>query len=83
VVNVGAGVRTSLLQLVQSVERLARSPIPIEHQSPRAGDVRDSLADVERARRALGYSPSVGLDEGLQRTWAWYQGAFAATADAL
>jgi UDP-glucose 4-epimerase len=83
VVNVGAGVRTSLLQLVQSVEKLAGMRIGIDHRPPRAGDVRDSLADVERARRALGYLPLVGLDEGLRRTWTWYQGAFATTADAL
>jgi UDP-glucose 4-epimerase len=48
-------------------------PITIEHRPPRAGDVRDSLASLERAARVLGYSPRVDLREGLRRTWAWHQ----------
>lgn len=38
----------------------------------RPGDVRDSLASLERAQRLLGYHPSVSLEEGLRRTWAWF-----------
>jgi nucleoside-diphosphate-sugar epimerase len=38
----------------------------------RAGDVRDSLADISKARQLLGYEPSVSLEEGLRRTVDWY-----------
>ena len=38
----------------------------------RAGDVRDSLADVGKAKRLLGYVPEVSVEEGLQRTWAYF-----------
>ncbi len=38
----------------------------------RAGDVRDSLADITRARELLGYTPIVGLEDGLRQTVAWY-----------
>jgi nucleoside-diphosphate-sugar epimerase len=38
----------------------------------RAGDVRDSLADITRACDLLGYTPIVGLEEGLRQTVAWY-----------
>ena len=38
----------------------------------RAGDVRHSLADVSKARRLLGYRPRFGLEEGLEKTMAWY-----------
>ena len=48
-------------------------------QPPRSGDVRDSLASLERATGLLGYHPNVALEEGLRRTWAWV----ASTAAAL
>jgi nucleoside-diphosphate-sugar epimerase len=46
-------------------------PLSYVREPPRAGDVRDSLASLERAERVLGYQPRVSLEEGLQRTWAW------------
>ena len=39
----------------------------------RPGDVRDSQADITKARTLLGYEPSVSLQEGLGRTVAWYR----------
>jgi UDP-glucose 4-epimerase len=71
VANVGAGARTSLLDLVDAVRRVTGRPIHVEHLPPRAGDVRDSLASLARAERVLGYVPQVGLDEGLRRLWQW------------
>jgi UDP-glucose 4-epimerase len=72
VVNVGAGGRTSLLDLVDAVREVTQRPIAIQHEPARAGDVRDSLASLERAHRVLGYTPSVSLIEGLRRTWVSY-----------
>jgi UDP-glucose 4-epimerase len=71
VANVGAGARTSLLELVDAVRRVTGRPIQVEHLPPRAGDVRDSLASLARAERVLGYVPQVGLEEGLRRLWQW------------
>jgi UDP-glucose 4-epimerase len=71
VANVGAGARTSLLDLVEAVRAVTGRPIAVEHLPPRAGDVRDSLASLERAERVLGYRPQVGLEEGLRRIWQW------------
>jgi len=45
---------------------------------PRAGDVRDSQADISLARALLGYEPLVGLDEGLAHTLAWFRRTHAA-----
>jgi nucleoside-diphosphate-sugar epimerase len=39
----------------------------------RAGDVRDSQADISKARRILGYEPIVTFEEGLAKTVAWYR----------
>jgi UDP-glucose 4-epimerase len=71
-VNVGAGGRTSLRELLALVSEVAERPIAVEECPPRAGDVRDSLAGLERAEAVLGYRPSVGLRDGLARTWAWF-----------
>jgi UDP-glucose 4-epimerase len=70
-VNVGAGARTSLLDLVRLAEEITGRQIALEHRPPRAGDVRDSLAGLDRARQVLGYEPVVSLREGLMRTWEW------------
>ncbi len=78
VTNAGAGCRTSLLELVAMCREVTGAPLPIEHRPPRDGDVRDSLASLERASQVLGYRPSVGLREGLERTWHWFKSAYAA-----
>ncbi len=41
----------------------------------RHGDVKDSLADITRARTLLGYEPLVSLEEGLKKTIDWYRSA--------
>ena len=86
VVNVGAGRRTSLRDLLAMVERVSDRPIAVDRRPPRAGDVRDSLASLERTRAVLGYEPAVSVEEGLRRTWQWFvsqrEGAEAATAPA-
>jgi UDP-glucose 4-epimerase len=71
-VNVGAGERTTLLELVTLIAATVGRDIAVRHNPPRAGDIRDSLASLERANRILGYTPTVSLVTGLQRLSAWY-----------
>ena len=80
VVNVGAGGRTSLLELATRIRDVSGARFAIEHVPPREGDVRDSLASLERAHAVLGYAPAVSLDEGLRRTWTWFAGQAGAPA---
>lgn len=81
VVNCGAGGRTSLLDLVHLIEVVSGRPVPLERQAPRPGDVRDSLASLDRARALFGYEPITPLKEGLEETWQWFcEGAPAAPA---
>jgi len=70
-VNCGAGERTSLLDLVALAERVTGRPVRVAPRPPREGDVRDSLAGLDRARQVLGYEPLVSLRDGLARTWEW------------
>jgi nucleoside-diphosphate-sugar epimerase len=71
VINVATGGRISLNELLQTLNRIVGTDIrPIYHEA-RAGDVRDSQADITKARTLLGYAPTVGLEEGLRRTLDW------------
>jgi UDP-glucose 4-epimerase len=72
VVNVASGARTSLNRLLELIQKICGSRVEAIHEAPRPGDVRDSLAGLERARELLGYEPAVPLEEGLRRTVAFF-----------
>lgn len=78
VVNVGAGARTSLLELLDRIGALAGRPVARVHAPARDGDVRDSLASLARAADVLGYAPAIDLATGLERTWAWFTSSASA-----
>jgi len=73
VYNVGTGRSISVLDLVAALNRLLGKNLAPKHTSPRAGDVRYSLADISRARRELGYEPEVEFEEGLKQSIDWYR----------
>src|SRR5436309_12060896 len=68
VFNVGVGERIRLLDLVAALNRILGTNLEAEFLPPRPGDVRDSLASLDRIGRVLGYRPSVPFQEGLRRT---------------
>jgi UDP-glucose 4-epimerase len=72
VVNVGAGARTSLLELAALVESVTGRQITRHHAPVRSGDVRDSQASLERAGAVLGYRPMVSVQEGIAKLWEWF-----------
>jgi UDP-glucose 4-epimerase len=73
VINVGGGERVSVNEIYEVMAReLASDKRPV-YGPVRAGDVRHSLASLERARALLGYEPRVPWEEGLGRTLAWYR----------
>lgn len=69
VFNIACGARHSLLEMIAVIERLAGRALERRHVAPRRGDVRHTLADIDKARRLLGYEPRVSFEEGLRRTW--------------
>ena len=74
VINIGNGQRTTLNVLLKELKSLTgMNEVEVEYQSTRNGDVRDSLADIQRARELLGFEPRVGLREGLQLTIDWWK----------
>ena len=72
VLNVACGQQFSLLDLIASINRVLGTAIEPVFAEPRAGDVRESLADISAAREVLGYSPLVDFDEGLRRSIDYY-----------
>ena len=73
VFNVACGQQFSLLELIASINLVLGTNIEPEFDDWRAGDVRESLADISDARELLGYSPSVAFDEGLRRSIEYYR----------
>lgn len=73
VFNVGTGHSISLNQVLELLGRISGQHLKANYEPPRDGDIRDSLADISRAREILGYEPTVFFEEGLQRTYDWYR----------
>ncbi|MFN7956374.1 MAG: SDR family oxidoreductase [bacterium] len=69
--NVAAGTRTSLLEMLAHIQQILGTSIAPKHVESRAGDVRDSLADLTKVSQLTGYAPKIGLREGLERYVAW------------
>jgi len=74
VFNVATGGRISLNALFQALKRIVAASSEPVYGPIRAGDVRDSQADISRARQVLGYEPRVGFEDGLIHTVKWYRG---------
>jgi len=64
--NIGTGMRTTINELAKLVMSVAGREVPVRHAPPRKGDIRHSVASVERARKVLGWEPRIGLVEGLR-----------------
>jgi nucleoside-diphosphate-sugar epimerase len=78
VMNVGTGRRVTVRELARLMAaRLGGAHLEPVFEAARPGDVRDSLADVSRARELIGYEPVASLEEGLDETLAWFRQSLA------
>jgi UDP-glucose 4-epimerase len=68
-INIGTGVETNVIELVEALRPLAKGPFEAEHAPPRLGEVSHIALDTSRAREEIGWQSRVGLDEGLRRTF--------------
>ena len=67
VINIGTGTRVNLLEVLEQMGRALGVLVQPKFAAPRAGDVRDSVADISRAREMIGYEPIVEFGEGMLR----------------
>jgi len=71
--NIGTGHAVSLNQVLQMLQKASGKTLETKYEPSREGDIRDSLADTRLAKEFLGYEPAVMFEEGLERTYTWYQ----------
>jgi nucleoside-diphosphate-sugar epimerase len=71
VINVATGLRISLNELLRVLNGLVGGNVQPVYKESRAGDVRDSQADISKAKALLGYEPTVSFEDGLKRTLDW------------
>jgi UDP-glucose 4-epimerase len=69
--NIGSNTRISINGLVAAMRRASGLEPEVRQGPPRAGDVRDSLADTRAAREAFGFEPTVALEAGLEEYFRW------------
>lgn len=77
IVNLAYGQSCSVNQLLAELCRVAGRTVEPLYAPGRKGDVRHSLADVGRAKSIIGFRPSVGFAEGIQRTYDWYRSQYS------
>lgn len=70
--NIACGERYTINELVAKINEIIDTNIEPVYEPPRTGDVRHSMASIEKARRYLGYRPLVTFEEGLQKTVEWF-----------
>ena len=66
VFNIGSGKPTTINELAKKILQLTGADVEIQHKECRAGDIRDSYADISKATKLLGFEPKVSLKEGLK-----------------
>ncbi|MCL2701196.1 MAG: SDR family oxidoreductase [Phycisphaerae bacterium] len=71
--NIACNQATTLNQILDKIKRLLHSTVTPIYQPMRAGDVKDSLADIRLAKATIGYEPAVYFEEGLERAIDWYK----------
>jgi len=72
-INVATGGRISLNELLRVMQKIVGTSLQPVYAEGRQGDVKDSQADITKARTRLGYEPTVDLEEGLRRTLDWFR----------
>ncbi len=75
VINIACGERRSVLDLIDVINDVLGTSLEPKFLPPRAGDIKDSCADVGKAKRILDYTPSVSFREGVEQTIEWYRKA--------
>lgn len=71
--NVAVGDRTSIKQMFEILNAIENKNLVANHRDSRLGDVKDSLADISKAAKMIGYAPQVRFKEGLIKTYNWYK----------
>ncbi len=72
VYNIGTGKASTVNDLVKCVKEAAGKEVKAIGKPPRAGEVRDSVADISKAKKELGFSPKITLKQGVRDYFEWF-----------
>jgi UDP-glucose 4-epimerase len=71
VFNIGGGARISLMDVIKELEKIIGKKAILDYIEQQKGDVRDTYADIAKAKKLLGYNPRVSIEEGLRQEVNW------------
>lgn len=74
--NVAFGERFTINQMYEAIRKYLQKDIQAIHREPRAGDIRDSLANISKAQQLLGYQPQYSFEQGLPLTIEYFKKVF-------
>ncbi len=74
VFNVGLGIPNSVNKLLENLKKIIQSSVEAKYCPQRAGDVRKTHADIEKAKELLNWQPKVDFYKGLEKTAGWFKG---------
>jgi UDP-glucose 4-epimerase len=74
IMNLGTGRQTKIIDLAQTIKRLANSNSPIVFVRGRSADLQSLEADISKTKETLGWEPKYSLEQGLMKTVDWYRG---------
>ena len=73
VFNVAVAERVSINDLIHLLKKITGSSANATHKEQRMGDVRDSLADISKAKKYFNYHPKIKIEDGLKITLEWFR----------
>jgi nucleoside-diphosphate-sugar epimerase len=73
VFNIGTGKTVSINDLWEMVRNLSGNKMSPTYQLARAGDIKESVANIDQAKKRLGFTPEFAFENGLAKTFAWYR----------
>ncbi|MEZ0578839.1 NAD-dependent epimerase/dehydratase family protein [Nocardioides sp. MH1] len=71
--QLGSGKPTTVNELLELIRDATGSDLDVLYEDFRTGEVRYTWCDIDKARDGLGFDPVTPLDEGIRRTWEWFQ----------
>ncbi|MCO6498813.1 MAG: SDR family oxidoreductase [Vicingus serpentipes] len=76
IINIACGGRITINELFNAIKNVVGNDVQPIYREERAGDVRDSLADISLAQELIHYNPEIGINEGLKVTIDWFKKEF-------
>ncbi len=73
VINIACGRQYTILEIVDAINQILGTTIKPKFEAPRAGDIKHSLASIEKAKTVLNYDPAIRFEDGLRTTIDWYR----------